>query len=71
MDKAILTLLMCLVFVMIVCGVLLVQDVRWAFARVEERYESLCLRKGPTGGDDGSCIGYWKFNGEFVDLTER
>lgn len=71
MDKAILTLLTCIVFMYTVCGVLLVQDVQWAFARVQKRYETYCLWTGPTGGTDGSCIGYWKPNGEFVDLTER
>jgi hypothetical protein len=71
MDRAILTLLTCITLVYVVCGVLLIQDVRWAFARVTKRYDSLCFRTGPTGGTDGSCIGYWEIDGKFVDLTER
>lgn len=71
MDDAVLALLTCVVFVMIVCGVLLVRDVRWAVEHVTERYENICFHTGPTGGKDGSCIGYWKADGRFVDLTER
>jgi hypothetical protein len=71
MDRATLVLLTCIVFVYAVCGWLLMQDVKWAFVRVTARYDNLCFRTGPTGGKDGSCIGYWEKDGKFVDLTER
>ena len=70
MSKAILTLLTCVGFVYIVCGILLVQDVRWAVARVEARYANICFRTGPTGGKDNSCAGYWNADGKFVNVTE-